>query len=69
MRLVLPPGALEAPLAMLLEAEPRLRDLLACAPLPAPAAPRSLGTPRAQALQDSAVPSHKACITRTCRAL
>ena len=43
LRLVLPPGVLEAPLAMLLEAEPRLPDLLACAPLPAAAAPRSLG--------------------------
>ena len=43
MRLVLPPGVLEVPLAMLREAEPRLRDLLACTPLPAPAAARSLG--------------------------
>ncbi|KAK9845497.1 hypothetical protein WJX81_007970 [Elliptochloris bilobata] len=42
-RLVLPPGVLEAPLATLLEAEPRLRDMLACSPLPAPAAARSLG--------------------------
>lgn len=64
MRLVLPPGVLQVPLAMLLEAEPRLRGLLACTPLPAPAAARSLG---AAWLLSMVLVSYKLCLQQVDR--